>query len=561
MPVNDRSAIGGGARIGRRGLLQRGIGAAGLAAATAAACGGGKKNSSGPGHPTESTAPTRGGSLTLSVDFQQKFDPHTASVSQTSGYGMFYQNLVRYNPKTFDIEPELAQRWESPSPTELVFTLAPEVRWHDKPPANGRALTVDDVVFSFKRMQTDDPRFIYRSSLAGVERIEAVDSRTVRFTFKEPNAYQLGNLAVAGLKIMAPEVVEAVRDNFASAESVVGTGAFAIQAYEQNVGGSFVRHPAYYKPGLPYLDRIDTRVFADEQTEYGAFAAGKIDKVNVPGGAAATVESQKKDQYHLEWTGEITLQLQMANVRRKPFDDPRVTRALRLLSDHGESRSAWAGTWYGRGRLTSIFPAALEAWDLTEDEYAQQLEWKQPKDDAIREALTLLAAAGFSKANPLKFSIAGVMADFQDAARQLVQGQFKRNGQGAVDPDLQGYQDAAFASVRAGGQFDYFVAGNSPGGLQPDDWFSGVYQTNASRNYGKASDPRLDAMFAKQRTIFDESERKQAIRQIILYMIENSPYTSQVGVYELNATKPDVHDFVPEGKSFRWGERYESIWR
>lgn len=506
-------------------------------------------------------APKRGGSLTLSVDFQQKFDPHTASVSQTSGYGMFYQNLVRYNPRTYAVEPELAQKWETPSPTELVFTLHPDVRWHNKPPANGRLLTVDDIVYSFNRVRTNDPRFIYKSALAGVDRLEAVDKQRIRLTLKEPNAYQLGNLAVAGLKILAPEVVEAVRDTFASADSVVGTGAFSMQSYETNVGGSFVRNPAYYKPGLPYLDRIDTRVFADEQTEWGAFLAGRIDKVNVPGGAARDVETQRKDQYNLEWTGEITLQLQLVNVKRKPFDDPRVTRALRLLSDHGESKSAWAGTWYGRGRLTSILPSALEAWDLTEDEYAQHLEWKQPKDEAIKEALALLTAAGFSRSTPLKFTIAGVIADFQDAARQLVQGQLKRNGQGVVDPDLRGYEDAAFTPLRASGGFDYFVAGNSPGGLQPDDWFSGVYQTNASRNYGKMSDPKLDAMFAEQRAIFDEAERRKAIRQIILYMMDNSPYTSQVGVYELNATKRDVRDFTPEGKSFRWGERYESIWR
>ena len=171
-----------------------------------------------------------------------------------------------------------------------------------------------------------------------------------------------------------------------------------MQRYEPSVSGTFARNPAYYKSGLPYLDRIDTRVFTDVQTEWGAFVAGRIDKDNVPGGAARDVETQKKDQYNLEWTGEITLQLQMANVKRKPFDDPRVTRALRLLSDHNESKSAWAGTWYGRGRLTSIFPSALEAWDLTEDEYGQHLEWKQPKDDAIKEALALLELLASARA-------------------------------------------------------------------------------------------------------------------------------------------------------------------
>lgn len=55
-------------------------------------------------------------------------------------------------------------------------------------------------------------------------------------------------------------------------------------------------------------------------------------------------------------------------------------------------------------------------------------------------------------------------------------------------------------------------------------------------------------------------ERKKSVRDIIIYMIDYSPYTNIAGVFDLNATQAQIHGFTPEGKSFRWSERHENIW-
>ncbi|HTE87211.1 MAG TPA: ABC transporter substrate-binding protein [Dehalococcoidia bacterium] len=553
-------------RLNRRMILTYG-GAAGAGLAALALAGCGSKSGSGSkqkGGANAQNQPKRGGNLVLPLNFQQGFDPHIVTVSQTSTYGYFYQNLVRTNPRTYQVEPEIAQKWESPSPTEIVFTIAPNVAWHNKPPANGRPLKVDDIIFSYNRAKTNDPRFIYKSGLASIDKMEATSANTLKLTLKGPNAYQLGNLAIAGLKILAPEVVDAAKGNFGEAATAVGTGAFVLQSRELNVGSVMVRNPSYWKPGLPYLDRIDGRVFQDLGSQWSAFLAGRTDKDVVPGDQSSDIETKHKDQYNLDWNGDQAGYMLIANTKRKPLDDARVTRALRLLVDHTEYKNAWAAQWFGRGRFASIFPAALENWDLTEDEYSKYLEYKTPKDDAVKEAVSLLTAAGVSKDKPLKFTIAGVQTgggDYNTASRQLVQAQFKRLGQGLVEPDLQGFEEAAFTPLRASGQFDYYAAGNSPGGIQPDDWFSDNYQTGGSRNYGKMSDSKLDQMIENQRTILDENQRKKAIRDIIIYMLDTSPYTFQAGVFDLNASKKDVMATPPEGKSFKWSEHYELVWR
>src|SRR5437588_157047 len=83
---------------------------------------------------------TLSGALVVSYNFQRGFDPHILQATNTGIFGMFYSMLIRANPKTYELEPDLASKWESPSQTELVFTLAPNVKWHDKPPVNARAL-------------------------------------------------------------------------------------------------------------------------------------------------------------------------------------------------------------------------------------------------------------------------------------------------------------------------------------------------------------------------------------------------------------------------------------
>ena len=57
-------------------------------------------------------------------------------------------------PGTFLIEGDLAESWMQPSETTYVFKLRNGVRWHNKPPVNGRELTADDVVFSVNHFLT-----------------------------------------------------------------------------------------------------------------------------------------------------------------------------------------------------------------------------------------------------------------------------------------------------------------------------------------------------------------------------------------------------------------------
>jgi peptide/nickel transport system substrate-binding protein len=555
--------------IGRRHFVRSAALAGSAAALAATGCrtgqqqsGAANKQQAASGQATQQ--PKSGGTLTYaggnagSYDTRgPSFDPHQNLQFAVKGYTLFLERLLSYDLRSYQVQPELAKSWEQPSKTEYLFHLQSGVKWQNKPPANGRPLTADDILYSLERARTDDPRFTSRSLLALVDKIEAPDAQTIRISTKVPNAGALATFSVDNLSVIAREVVEKF-PKMNTADGAVGTGPFVVRSYEEKVGAEYARNPDYWKPGVPYLDSIRTKHFEDLLTGYAAFQANQVDIDLLPGAEVKKFIADQGSGYKPDWYADDTVNFQVPNTKMKPLDDPRVTRALRLLIDHEEFISAWAEVQYGKGGYGSMFPTAFTAWDLTPEEYKTHLEWKQPKDEAAKEALSLLAAAGFTKDNPLRFMIDAVMNPTTVAAAQLLQAQWKRLSQGVVDTQLKVNDQAADTQRRAARLFTYVQSGQSEGLVDPDIWLSAIYRSDGSQNTMGFSDPQLDAMIDKQRTLFDDTERKALVKQIILYYIDHGPSTIGANRYFLQGVKPRVQNHAPE--YFINGRQFQSVW-
>ena len=100
-------------------------------------------------------APKRGGVLRIADREAPNLDPHLAVSFLTHSWAsMVYSQLVRFpygpeqkHPADFTIMPDLAEKWEYKTPTTLVFTLRKGVKFHNKPPVNGREVTAEDVKY------------------------------------------------------------------------------------------------------------------------------------------------------------------------------------------------------------------------------------------------------------------------------------------------------------------------------------------------------------------------------------------------------------------------------
>src|SRR5262245_48894759 len=103
----------------------------------------------------EAELPKRGGILRVRGYDPTHFDPHlTINFKTHTTLSFVYSKLVTYKvgpgvpPGTFTVEPDLAERWEALDDTTYVFHLRQGVKWHHKPPLNGRELVAEDVKFT-----------------------------------------------------------------------------------------------------------------------------------------------------------------------------------------------------------------------------------------------------------------------------------------------------------------------------------------------------------------------------------------------------------------------------
>jgi ABC-type transport system substrate-binding protein len=110
----------------------------------------------------EVEVPKRGGTLRVRGGDPPHFDPHLTINNYTNYVLSFvHSRLVRHKvgadvqPGSFTVEPDLAERWEEVDDTTYVFHLRKGVKWHNKPPLNGRELVADDVKFTYDRFLTE----------------------------------------------------------------------------------------------------------------------------------------------------------------------------------------------------------------------------------------------------------------------------------------------------------------------------------------------------------------------------------------------------------------------
>src|SRR2546426_3957425 len=331
----------------------------------------------------EAGQPKRGGILRVRGYDPPHFDHHlTLNVRTNATLSFAYSTLVRYKvgadvrPGTFIVEPHLAERWEQPDDTTYVFHLRHGVKWHNKPPLNGRELVADDVKFTYDRFRTE-PGNPLRFTLEAVDRLEVVDRYTVKFLLKEPFVWLVNVLANPySTWIIAPEVVEKFGD-LKKPESVIGTGPFLLERYEPNVKTVFKRNPDYFLTDQPYVDGVEWLAINDDSTGLAMYRTGQIDcgpwyywSVRQP-----DLEALKQSHPHLRYQDFLANNAIAISLRtdQPPFTDVRVRRAI----SHAIDRQAIIDAAYPRGEPTSAIPRGLTEWSLPIDQLGAGAKYYQ----------------------------------------------------------------------------------------------------------------------------------------------------------------------------------------
>ena len=501
----------------------------------------------------------RGGILRVRGWDPPHWDPHLTRAFMTmTTLSFVYSKLLRHKvgagvpPGTFALEPDLAERWEQPDDTTYVFHLRKGVRWHNKPPVNGRELTADDVKFTFSRFLTvkGNPE---RYLLDSVDRVEAVDRYTVRFVLSEPYVWLPNKLANALCTfIVAPEVVAKYGD-LKKAETAIGTGPFLLERHEPNVKSVFKRNPNYFRPGQPAVDGVEWMMVDDESTGLAMYRTGQLDAGPWTWWSVRQqdLDALKKSHPRLAYQDVVGNMVYAISLRndQSPFTDVRVRRAI----SHAIDRQAIIDAVWVKGEPSGPMPRGMREWSLPVDQLGEAAKYFRydPK-----EAKRLLAEAGYPNGFRTQLTATtGYGQDLVDAV-QLVLRHLKDVG---INAELKLQEYGAYQSTTIQGKFDGMTLGPFAVAWDPDDALYGPYSPEQPRNRGHVADARLTAMIREQRRLKDLEARKRVIFDIQRYIAERQYYVFLVSPTFTGSWPPYVKNHALN-VTFDYGSRVAALW-
>jgi len=183
---------------------------------------------------------------------------------------LVFSGLLRYNPETESIEPDLATLRVSPDAKTYTLTLREGLLWHDSTPDAPHPVTPDDVLFTYRTiMDPDFPNPILRQNFEGVS-VEKVDARSVRFRLEQSYSFFPSNLTIGLLpaRLFEGVPVRLLRDTTDFGFKPIGAGPYAFRSFVQTERSSEVTLERFPQPGSApfYLQRIILRIFPDYGT-------------------------------------------------------------------------------------------------------------------------------------------------------------------------------------------------------------------------------------------------------------------------------------------------------
>jgi peptide/nickel transport system substrate-binding protein len=201
-----------------------------------------------------------------------------------------------------------------------TFYLRKGVKFH-----HGRDVDAQDVIATVQRIQDKATGSVTRVNFEVIDKMEALDANTVRFTLKAPYA-GLADIFSDRQAHIVP------RDKLDMAREPIGLRPVQVQAVQARRSCRAGEEPGLLRPGDPALDGVVLRIMPESAAQAAALETGEVDLVwNLP---LESIESFKKNpNFVVDSVATSTWDGVAMNGAHKPFNDPRVRRAVLLAVD------------------------------------------------------------------------------------------------------------------------------------------------------------------------------------------------------------------------------------
>jgi peptide/nickel transport system substrate-binding protein len=393
----------------RRTVL-KGAAAAGALAAVGpvlSACGSSSGSSSS--SPSAAAGPKKGGHIRSGIgggSAKDTLDAHLpTSEVQIGTQWQIYDALLGWD-ETHKLVNLLAESYTpNADGTKFQVKLKSGLEFH-----NGKPVTADDVVYSFQRILNPKTTAVGASDLVGLKAtgVKKVDNLTVSFELSSPNVIFYEALADYRNAIVP------VGYNPKGMTGAIGTGPWKVTGFQPGQQTEFAANQNYWGTG-PYADQLTMIEFADPTAKLNALQGGTVDHITLLASAQASVVQGNPAMQLLQSKSGAWEPFTM-RMDQKPFNDPRVRQAFRLIVDRQQMINQAKGGY---------------AW-VANDMYSPY-DPGYPKDvpqrvQDIAQAKSLLKAAGYGNGLTVQLTTSTAVGAGDVAAAQVFAQQAKAAG-------------------------------------------------------------------------------------------------------------------------------------
>jgi len=434
-----------------------------------------------------------------------------------------YESLFGLDPEG-NVVPVLATSYEQTETNVFEFTLRQRVKFHD-----GTTFNADDVVYTFNRVLDKNTGSVQWAMYgAYIDKVEKLADDKVKITLKKPWPDFLTILATKPYTYIASRTaVEQLGADY-GVNTAVGTGPFKLAEWSKGQYVKLVKNTDYWDKQYPKLDSITYKIIPESSSRQIALKTGDVDMLfDVPYKDVA--ELAKDPEFTVARHGSGAAQELWLNTTKAPFDDKHVRQALDLAINKQQMVDT---LFYGCGTVAnSIFPN----WH-----WAYSPDLKSTYDPEMAKAL--LAAAGYTKANPLKFTIITVpVPDYHDQAI-MIQADLQEIG---VEAQIQAMEKAAMVAERDAGNWTaimYRLIWDAP--ILDYTWRpygAGSYLNQPHYNQeGGFQNSEAESVLQEALVEYDQAKAKPLFAQFDKMIAEDVPKVKLSYVDNINA----MHSYV-----------------
>ncbi|MCD6019305.1 MAG: hypothetical protein K0S53_2426 [Bacteroidetes bacterium] len=314
-------------------------------------------------HETSKQSDKNGGTFVMAEDNQIATLYPLSITSQVEGLvaSQIHESIVRLNPKTLEVIPGLAEKWEMSADGKIItFHLHKGAHFQDDKcykDGKGPEITSKDVRFTLENMATKTENnyqfnMILKDRLVGAN--EFFDKKSTSISgFKIIDDYtfslELVNPSLSFIKLLANPAAAVINETAVKAYGQnlkTGAGPFMYDISSSNEKIVLVKNPDYFLKdsagySLPYLDSVIVLITPSIEDGLSLFENQKIDLINtLPSLRVKDVVEKNIKEFvsHppkslLQREPEMFSQFYVFNTKQKPFDDVKVRQAINYAID------------------------------------------------------------------------------------------------------------------------------------------------------------------------------------------------------------------------------------